>query len=86
MLHKIKSVRPKQGQVLELAFDDGAILDFDVSPLISSGGVWNALANQAEFAKVTISSDGRYIEWPGELDICADALWLQTRKRRHHVA
>jgi hypothetical protein len=24
-----------------------------------------------------VGEGGRYIEWPGELDFCADALWLQ---------
>jgi Protein of unknown function (DUF2442) len=41
-------------------------------------GVFNALADPAFFARARISEGGRSLEWPGELDFCADALWFKA--------
>lgn len=39
-------------------------------------GVFAALSDPAVFAEVRIGECGRSIEWPGEIDLCADALWF----------
>jgi hypothetical protein len=41
-------------------------------------GVMSALADPALFAKVRIGEHGRSLEWPGEIDFCADALWFEA--------
>jgi hypothetical protein len=41
-------------------------------------GVFSALANPDVFALVRVGARGRSLEWPGEIDFCADALWFET--------
>jgi hypothetical protein len=41
-------------------------------------GVFAALADPAVFAQVHVGERGRSLEWPEEIDFCADALWFET--------
>jgi hypothetical protein len=41
-------------------------------------GVFAALENPAVFTRVTVGERGRSLEWPGEIDFCADALWFEA--------
>lgn len=41
-------------------------------------GVFALLADPAVFIRVQIGQRGRSLEWPGELDFCADALWFEA--------
>lgn len=41
-------------------------------------GVFAAFADPAFFAQVTVGDRGRSLEWPGEIDMCADALWFEN--------
>jgi hypothetical protein len=41
-------------------------------------GVFRAFADPAVFARVRVGDNGRSLEWPGELDFCADALWFEA--------
>jgi Protein of unknown function (DUF2442) len=41
-------------------------------------GVFAAFADPAFFAQARIGDGGRSLEWPGELDFCADALWFEA--------
>lgn len=41
-------------------------------------GVLAALVDPALFAQVRVGERGRSLEWPGEIDFCADALWFET--------
>jgi len=45
--------------------------------LIGKGGL-AALADPKVFAQVKVGERGRSLEWPGEIDFCADALWFET--------
>ncbi|MCH7523150.1 MAG: DUF2442 domain-containing protein [Chloroflexi bacterium] len=38
-----------------------------------------SLANPEFFSKVSVGEDGRFIQWPSEIDFCADALWLKGK-------
>jgi hypothetical protein len=40
-------------------------------------GVFAALADDTVFAQVRIGERGRSLQWPGEIDFCADALWFE---------
>ncbi|GGA31829.1 DUF2442 domain-containing protein [Okeania sp. KiyG1] len=33
---------------------------------------------QTFFSQVKLGEGGRYIEWDGEIDFCADALWFEA--------
>jgi hypothetical protein len=41
-------------------------------------GVFAALTDPKAFARVQVGERGRSLEWPGEIDFCADALWFET--------
>jgi hypothetical protein len=81
---KITSVKPLSNYRLELVFDDGASGAVDLSA-IAGRGVFAAWHEPGAFEHVSISEDGA-LEWPGELDLCPDALYLQlTGKKADEV-
>ncbi len=41
-------------------------------------GVLATVTDPAAFAQVRAGERGRSLEWPGEIDFCADALWFET--------
>ena len=41
-------------------------------------GVFAALTDPAIFAQVRVGERGRSLEWPDEIDFCADALWFEA--------
>jgi hypothetical protein len=41
-------------------------------------GVFTAFSDPDFFAQVRVGEGGRSLEWPRELDFCADALWFET--------
>src|SRR5215213_3244958 len=41
-------------------------------------GVFAAFSDPEFFAQVRVGEGGRSLEWPGELDFCADALWFEA--------
>ncbi len=41
-------------------------------------GIGIALANPTLFAQVQVGERGRSLEWPGDIDFCADALWFEA--------
>ena len=65
---------------LEIEFSDGLIGILDFAAVSARGGVFDRLRDPSYFSRVAIGESGRYIEWPEELDFCADALWLETQK------
>ena len=71
----LTNVTPGTGYRLHLEYDDGTVGDVDVSDLIGKG-VFAALADAAVFDAVTIGEHGE-VRWTDDLEICADALYLQ---------
>lgn len=74
----ITSLTVQPGFTLTLRYSDGATLSVSVKPLIDAGGVFTSLREPVVFAQARIGLNGRSIEWPGEIDLCADALRMQT--------
>ncbi|MDP9352623.1 MAG: DUF2442 domain-containing protein [Chloroflexota bacterium] len=81
MLHVVTRVVPQADGKLQLAYRTGEVVEVDLNSLIRQGGVFAALEDPATFAQVTLGTGGRYIEWPGEVDLCADALWLTAHEQ-----
>jgi hypothetical protein len=77
MFHTIRSVTPEADYKLCLTYADGETVVVDFTPVIQRGGVFARLGDPTFFSQVSIGERGRYIQWPGELDFCADALWLE---------
>jgi Protein of unknown function (DUF2442) len=74
MLYTITQVIPEADHCLRLTYLDGVEIVVNLKSLIEQGGVFTALADPLFFAQVTLGKRGRYIEWQGQIDFCADAL------------
>lgn len=78
MPYIIQTVTPETNYHLRLLYRNGTVIVLDFAPIIEEGGVFSRLSDPAFFSQVKRSKDGRSIEWPGEIDFCADALWFQA--------
>ena len=62
---------------VRLRFDDGVEGEAEFSAHVGNG-VFAAWTDYGFFRQASIGERGRTLTWPGELDFCADALWLQV--------
>jgi len=76
---RIRAARVRSGGVVELEFADGFRGSVDFAESIQKGTATAALADPAVFSALRIGPGGRSLEWPGEVDFCADALRLRAR-------
>jgi hypothetical protein len=74
-MSRIVEVRPLAGYRIWLRFSDGAQGEVDLSDLPGQG-VFAAWADPSVFSAVRVEEGGG-IEWPGEIDMCPDALYLR---------
>jgi hypothetical protein len=81
MLHVIGAVEVEPNFALRLTFGDGVGGVIRLADVIRRGGVFARLADPAVFAQVRIGDRGRCLEWPGKIDLCADALWLEIQQQ-----
>lgn len=72
---KIVEVRPLVDYRLYLRFEDESAGAIDLSAY-AGRGVFAAWLQPGIFDKVWITEAGA-VEWPGEIDLCSDALYLQ---------
>ena len=77
---KLIEVSPREGFQLYLAFDDGTKGIVDLSDLCGKG-VFAAWETPGMFEQVSLAEEG-HPEWPGGLDLCPDALYLQLTQRK----
>ena len=63
------------GHRLELQFDNGESGIVDFSEFVDCG-VFAAWGQPGVFEQVRVTTEGA-VEWPGELDMCPDALYLR---------
>ncbi len=72
---KLNAVTACAGYKLYLEYDDGVKGKADLSHLVGKGvfGAWN---DPAFFEAVTVGKHGE-IRWTKELELCADAIYLQ---------
>lgn len=75
MLEVIEEARVDEERRLLLRFADGCAGTVDLSDLLDRGGVFERLRDDAVFAQVRVGGAGRWLEWPGDIDLCADALY-----------
>ncbi len=81
MLHRITIAQPRSDRKVWIEYTDGEAGEVDFGPIIARGGLFDTLRDPALFEKVRIGEHGRYIEFPGDVDFCADAL----RERLSHA-
>lgn len=72
---QITNAKPLRGYRVELEFDDGVRGIVDLSGY-AGVGVFEAWLKPGFFEQVTITDLGA-LAWPGDLDLCPDALYLK---------
>jgi hypothetical protein len=73
-------VRPLPSYRIWLRYADGTEGEVDLSHLVGQGvfAVWQT---EGVFAKVRLGSHGA-VEWPGDVDLCPDALYLRLTGKK----
>ena len=79
------SAEPLPDYRLRLTYRDGTVYVLDFKPVIAKGGVIAELADPAVFAAVKIGERGRSLEFPGEIDFCADALRVDAEAQARGI-
>lgn len=74
-MNRVVDVLPLQHYRIWLRFSDGAQGEIDLSD-VAGRGVFSGWADRSVFAAVRVDRFGG-IEWPGEIDMCPDALYLR---------
>lgn len=72
----VLSVEPLDDYCLDLMFESGERRIFDVKPYLQRG-LFVRLQNQATFQAVRVVAGS--VEWPGELDLSCDTLYLESQ-------
>lgn len=72
----VKQVRPLENYQLELTFENGEQRIFDAGPYLQKG-VFVRLQDRAAFRAARVVAGS--VEWPGELDLSYDTLYLESR-------
>jgi hypothetical protein len=73
------NVTPQAGYKLHLEYDDDVTGEADLSDLIGEG-VFAAWKDAGVFEAVTVGKHGE-LHWTDDLELCADALYLQITGR-----
>ena len=72
----VVAVRPVDGHVLELGFDDGLVALVDMDRVIGTyDGVFAPLQDHGFFTQVRVDPELGTIVWPNGADICPDVLY-----------
>ncbi|RJP30606.1 MAG: DUF2442 domain-containing protein [Candidatus Omnitrophota bacterium] len=71
----VKHIRPLEDFQLEVVFENGERRLFDAKPYLQHG-VFVRLQNRADFRAARVVAGS--VEWPGELDLSYDTLYLES--------
>jgi hypothetical protein len=77
---KLLHVDPLPDYKLRLRYTDGTAGEVDLSRLVGKG-VFQLWADPEAFRRVSISSGGE-LRWSDEVDLCADALYMELTGKR----
>ncbi len=77
MLKDIVDVRALGGYRVHLWFEDGVQGELDLGRLIRFRGVFAALADEQEFARVRVDPELGTIVWPNGADLDPDVLYAE---------
>jgi hypothetical protein len=71
----VQSVEALPGHRLRLAFDNGEVRVFDMNPYLDKG-VFRELQDEKLFRKAQVVAGS--VEWPGEIDLSHDTLFVRS--------
>ena len=74
--NRLRTVEVLPQYRLRLLFSDGAEFVMDMSGWMNQG-VMTTLQDPALFSQVAIGSEGRSLDFPGDIDFCADSLRVE---------
>lgn len=74
-MKNIEELSPRDKFKLFLKYDDGVSGEVDLSSLVGRG-VFASWVEPGAFEQVRLAEVG-HPEWPGDIDLCPDALYLQ---------
>jgi hypothetical protein len=77
---KIVAAKPLTAFRIELQFDNGESGVIDLSSF-AGRGVFATWDESGVFEQVSVSAEGA-LQWPGEIDMCPDSLYLRMTGRR----
>lgn len=77
---KLLEVRPKENYRLFVRYEDGTSGEVDLSGY-AGRGVFAAWQKPGVFEQVRLADAG-HPEWPGGMDLCPDALYMQLTGKR----
>ena len=80
-MERIVDVAALDGYRIRVKFTDGLEGEVDLSDMVGEG-VFEALREPSEFAKVAVDPDTHTVAWPGGIDLCPDALRKEILKQR----
>lgn len=80
-MKRIVAVQALPDHKLKLRFDDGVEGVVNLSAEIGKE-MFVAWKDLNHFASVKIEHNGRALAWPGEIDLCADALYLEVTGKK----
>jgi len=81
LVKEIIAIEVLENCLVRLRFEDGAESEADFSVHVGKG-VFAPWTDYGFFRQAVIGEHGRTLTWPGELDFCADALWLQATGKK----
>jgi len=73
----VRAEPDSRAYTVKLVWANGAETVSRFSHLVGDG-VFAALRDPACFAQTRVGDRGRSLEWPGDIDFCADALWFEA--------
>ncbi len=74
------------GRRVRITFADGFAGVVDLTPLIEKGGTFSGLDDPETPSRVKIGGGGRFLVFPGGIDLCADALRLDADRAPRSAA
>jgi hypothetical protein len=77
---KVMEVEPLPGYKLRLRYADGVAGEVDLSHLVGKG-VFRLWSDPEAFRQVSVGSGGE-LRWSDDVDLCADALYLEMTGKR----
>ena len=77
---EITEAKALPGYQLELRFDNGESGLVDLSEFVGRG-VFSTWETPGVFEQVAVTTEGA-VEWPGEIDMCPDALYLRMTGKK----
>ena len=74
-MERVVAVKPQSGYAIWLEYTDGTEGVVDLSDLVGRG-VFSSWTDREVFEAVRVGESGAP-EWPGGLDLCPDALYME---------